>query len=141
MQVFLSMATMGRTPPVARNGVLQGRCTVSKVSWTPLGRNPSFWNLVRRHAQAVEWWEYNEEPCEEPFLLLDLFDIYWYDILFQIHVVYNIDMVTGACINWFILHSISFMMTYKYRYARGKIFGDGNKTSAINLQQIKVKTS
>ena len=35
----------------------------------------------------------NEEPSEAPVLLLDLFDIYLYDIpdiLFQIHVDYNI---------------------------------------------------
>ena len=41
----------------------------------------------------MEWWEYKEEPCEAPFLLLDLFDISLYDILYillQIHVDYNI---------------------------------------------------
>ena len=41
----------------------------------------------------MEWWEYNEEPREAPFLLLDLFDFYLYDILdilLQIHADYNI---------------------------------------------------
>ena len=41
----------------------------------------------------VEWCEYNEEPCEAPFLLLDLSDIYLHDILdilLQIHADYNI---------------------------------------------------
>ena len=28
------------------------------------------------------------------------------------------------------------MMGYKYQYVRGKIFGSGNKSSTIKLQQI-----
>ena len=41
----------------------------------------------------MEWWEYNEEPSEVPFLLLYLYDIYLHDILdilLQIHADYNI---------------------------------------------------
>jgi hypothetical protein len=46
----------------------------------------------------MELWEYNEEPCEAPFLLTDQFDIYCFDIvgnLIQMHIVDNI-----LCDHW-----------------------------------------
>ena len=76
-------------------------------------------------------------------MLVDLFDIYLYDILdilVQIHLVYNNHMVIGASghasISTYNI-PISFMMTNKSRYVWGKIFDGGNKNLAIKLQKNK----